>query len=111
MMTIHIEKYYTSIDHLLKVFDKDARQMRFNAENITEYENWKKKTRLKLAEIAGLCRMQECDMQTQMIETKKLDGYIRQKIIIQTEPNVWMPFFALYKFPPGEVFIEVSKGV
>ena len=95
MRTIHTEKYYTSTEYLLKVFEQNSRKMGLSAESITEYEEWKKNTRIKLSDITGISKMEKCDLCPQLLETEQLDGYKRDKMIIQTEPGVWMTFYVL----------------
>ncbi|MDO8685823.1 MAG: alpha/beta hydrolase family protein, partial [Clostridiales bacterium] len=95
MRTIHTEKYYTSIEHLLHVFDREYGKLGFKAENIPEYEDWKTKVRFKLAEITGICRMESSELKPELLETIQLNGYRREKMLIQTEANVWMPFYVL----------------
>ena len=58
MRTIHTEKYYTSMKHLLDVFDREARKMGMQAENIEEFEKWKKNVRDKLRDITGINKME-----------------------------------------------------
>lgn len=60
-----------------------------------QYNNWKDKVRSKLIEISGINNIEECSSNPQLIESIKLNGYIREKMIIQTEPGVWMPFYVL----------------
>jgi len=100
MRTIHTEKYYTSMKHLLDVFDREARKMGMQAENIEEFEKWKKNVRDKLRDITGINKMEMCSLDPQIIESEQIDGYTRDKMIIQTEPDVWMPFYVLI---PGDI--------
>lgn len=95
MKTVHIDKYYTSMKHLLKVFDSEAREMPFEAPDIPVYEKWKKSVRDKLSEITGVSRMEKCAPEPECLESVQLDGYRRDKLIIRTEPDVWMPFYVL----------------
>lgn len=94
-MECNKNEYYTSMNNLLEVYDERARKLGFNANNIQEYEKWKLELRKKLTEITGLNRFQYCDLNPKVLESVKLDGYRRDKIVIQTEKNVWMPFYML----------------
>lgn len=95
MRTVHTDKYYTSIEHILHVFDREGRKLRLNTENVFEYEEWKKKVRSKLTEISGIGRMEKCGLMPELLVSVEMDGYRRDKMIIQTEPDVWMPFYIL----------------
>ena len=88
--------YYTSIDSLCDIFDKEARQMPCQTESIGAYNAWKTAVRRKLADVTGISSMEKCDLQPRLLDTARLDGGItREKWIIQTEPKVWMPFYVL----------------
>lgn len=95
MRVLHVDTYYTSMEHLLKVFDRDARKLGFAAKNPQQYEEWKSKVRLKLTEITGIEKMERCELSAVIMESEQLDGYRRDRILIQTEPDVWMPVYAL----------------
>jgi dienelactone hydrolase len=95
MGTINVHKYYTSLPKLHKRFEEKSRSLGFKANNIEEYELWKTQLRTKLLEITGIDRMELCSLEPQLIESKLMDGYRRNKVIIQTEEDVWMPFYVL----------------
>lgn len=97
------EKYYTSMNHLIDVYDAQLREFSFKADSIEEYEVWKEALRNRLKEITGLNKFKACELKPKLIESVQLDGYRRDKIIIQTENNVWMPFYML--IPDG-----IKKG-
>lgn len=104
MKTAHIDKYYTAMASLADRFDRVARKLRYNAADLTAHEAWKTSVLSKLGDITGLTRMETCDLQPERLETVQLDGYRREKWLIQTEPGVWMPFYTLIPddLQPGE---------
>lgn len=89
------KQYYTAHAHLSKLFEREARQWAFRAETIPAFQQWKNVLREKLGDILGLARMERCALQPQCLETQRFEGYTREKIIIQTEPGVWMPCYVL----------------
>ena len=101
--TIHTNQYYTSLEHLKRVFDKRGRQKAFKANSIEEYQIWKKEVREILWDITGLKHMETCPLMPQLIETTKLEGITREEMIIQVEPEVWMPFYILTPDKPLRV--------
>jgi dienelactone hydrolase len=101
-------QHYSSKEHLLRIFDEYARKMGFQADSLAAYSDWKDNLRKKLSEILGLDRLEKCDLCPQLLETEQLEGYRRDKVIIQTEPDVWMPFYILIPDSgPGRI---VSSG-
>lgn len=83
------------MEHLIKVFERDGRKLGFKAESISEYEEWKKTLKEKLFEITGLSRMEKCELMPELLESVQMDGYRRDKFLIMTEQDVWMPFYVL----------------
>lgn len=79
----------------MHVFDNTDRELAFRAGNGDEYGQWKERARQTLRDITGLSRMQHCELQPVRLENEQMDGYRREKWLIQTEPDVWMPFYAL----------------
>lgn len=104
MSTFHTDKYYSTREHLLEVYDECSRKYAFRAGNVQEYEAWKKELREVLSEITGMNKMKKCGLTPEILESKSMNGYRRDKIIIQTENKVWMPFYALIPegIKPGE---------
>ena len=87
--------YYSSADHLKKLYDEKGRAYAFKATNTDEYAVWKTALRARLNTITGLSDMQSCDLQAEVIESKTLEGYKREKVVIHTEPDVLMPLYIL----------------
>ncbi len=99
--TIHIGQYYGSLQGMLKKFDKNARSGRFMGNTKEEFEIWQKEMRVRLGELAGLPRMEECDPDPKVIECMETEeGFLREKLLLQVEPDVRMPVYIL--FPKGE---------
>lgn len=93
--TIPTNQYFTATEHLLNVFDKTTKSLAFHAADRDQYNQWKRQAREKLQEIIGLNRMEVCELKPQRLELEQLDGYRREKWLIQTEPDIWMPFYIL----------------
>lgn len=95
MQTIHTEEYYPALKHMINVFDRAARKMRLLAATTPEFVAWKANVRAKLADITGLSRMETCSLSPRLLESVHMDGYRRDKLVIQTEPDIWMTFYVL----------------
>jgi hypothetical protein len=96
---IKIGKYYGSLAGMLRKYDKSANRDRFCGSTIEEYEIWKDKTRLLLKEMIGLDCMESCPLHPVTEERIILEGgIIREKVIIQVEPETYMPMYIL--IPP-----------
>jgi dienelactone hydrolase len=90
-----MEKYFSSIGRLEYVFDNTQREYAFEAKSKAEYDKWSNNLRKRLYDILGIDKMITCDLSVKCLESETFDGYRRDKLCIQTEPDVWMPFYVL----------------
>ncbi len=92
---IHIDKYYTCLEHLNRKFAQGGRN-RFTANSQKEYLTWKEETRTLLSNLIGLDKMEQCNLAPEILEEVQIDQNIRrEKVVIQVEPDVWMPMYIL----------------
>ncbi|WP_308638308.1 alpha/beta hydrolase family protein [Paenibacillus silvisoli] len=102
--TFSTTTYYTSEEQLAKLFDATARRGGLEASTLEGYQAWKAKTAADLRAITGLDQLVRCSMEPKLLSTEQMDGYVREKRLIQTEEGVWMPFYVLVPdgVKPGE---------
>lgn len=99
--TISIKKYYSSLPNMLSKYDRFARKDFFQGNTITEFEAWCIQARATLSELIGLDKMDRVALEPQIEETITLDnGIVRQKVLIQSEQDVWIPMYIL--IPPAK---------
>lgn len=88
---------------MLAKYDKYARQDAFHGETLAEWEAWKREARETLKELIGWDHMEPCPLDPVTEEVVELEGGIRrEKVIIQTEPGVYMPMYILIPPKQGE---------
>lgn len=98
---IEIPRFYGSLQGMLKKFDKYARQDAFTGSTREEFEGWQRASREKVKELLGWSYMESCPLEPRTEERIELPGgIIREKVIIQVEPEVFMPMYIL--IPPGK---------
>ena len=93
--TFHVDQYYTTQDYFEKRFDTLSRQFGFRAETAEAYGVWKESLRKELRDISGISTMARSNLGCSLVEEEKMDGYLREKRLLETEPGVIMPFYAL----------------
>lgn len=97
--TIKIQKYYGSLNNMMKKYDRYARKDYFQGKTKEEHEQWKKKARATLSELIGLDRMDAVPLLSRIEECITLEnGIVREKVLIQSEEDVWVPMYIL--IPP-----------
>ena len=100
--TISIKKYYSSLPNMLSKYERFARKDFFKGNTLSEYERWRAQARATLSELIGLDKMDKVALKPQLEETISLqgenEGIVRQKVLIQSEQDVWVPMYVL--IPP-----------
>ena len=97
--TIKIEPYYGSLKGMMAKYDRLARQDAFTGNTTADYEAWKERARSILHDLLGLDKMEDCPLMPRTLERKELaGGIVREKVLLQVEPDTWMPVFIL--IPP-----------
>ena len=95
-------KYYTSLEREMALYPKPS--LPADTESRQAFEAWAGKARPKLMDLLGMDRMRPCSPNAQRLEICPLDGYRREKWIVQTEPDIWAPLYLLIPdgMAPGE---------
>ncbi len=94
--TIKIDRYYGSLANMQAKYDRRARQDRFTGSTETEFEVWKERSRNTLRELLGLDHMETCPLQPEQLEEVTAEpGIRRRKVLLQVEPDVFMPVYIL----------------
>jgi dienelactone hydrolase len=91
---------FDTMPAMLHRFDKVARRMALNAKTPAELKRWQKKIAAKLRELTGYDTMRRTSLGAKITEEVPMDGYIRQRVEIHTEPDVVMPMYVL--IPQGK---------
>lgn len=106
--TITINKYYSSLPNMKIKFDRFARKDFFRGNTTAEFEEWKAKARTALCELIGLEKMDRVPLFPQTEEVVSLEnGIVREKVLIQSEQDVWVPMYILV--PPVQKAGENKK--
>lgn len=87
--------YYSSLRHITNLYNSKERRYAFTAKCVMEHRAWKTGFREKLREITGLDTMEKCDLQPETIEIREYHGFARKKMVIRTEPDIYMPLYIL----------------
>ena len=96
---IKIDRYYGSLRRMLSKYDDLARQDKFVGSTREEFEVWKKQARETLWGLLGLDKMEDCPLQPKLLETTEVEqGILREKVLLQVEPETYMPVYIL--IPP-----------
>ena len=93
----YVSQYYTSLTNVERKFDKYARKHPLKADSLEAYLEWAESSREQLWKLLGLDKMEDCDLNPTLLETVEIEGKMRrEKMLIQVEPEVFMPFYIIY---------------
>lgn len=87
--------YYTSRQHFERIFTETQRSHRFCAKNSQEFHEWSDSLRRQLHRLIGTEQMHRCQANPVILEKVPCDGYVRKKLLINTEEDILMPFYML----------------
>lgn len=92
--------FFTSLDYMLHRFDTVGRQMALRARNLADLQAWQVELRAQLRRTLGIDTMRWAPLEPKITERVALDGYVRERVELQTEPGVIMPTYVLV---PGDI--------
>lgn len=93
--------YYTTEEYMKYRFERFGRQYAYGARTPEEHESWYARTSARLADILGITRAIPCEPNAVLTESRRYDGFTRQRWLIETEPTVIMPFYLLVPDEPN----------
>jgi dienelactone hydrolase len=86
---------YPSVSALLARFDRESRSMGLRAQNAAELAAWQHELRSRLRAISGIDTMRACPLDPHEDAPEQCDGYVRTRVVIAVEPDVFMPLYVL----------------
>lgn len=99
--TVREETYFESEQAMRGRFRRTARSLAFAGTGREDWLAWRNGACRSLAKALGLPLMERAEPCARELERVELPGGIeRRRLVIQTEPGVWMPFYLLYPRNP-----------
>lgn len=94
--TLNITQYYPTLPAMQRKYDALARKDAFTGTTRAEFEVWRTEARAQLRSLLGMDLLELCNLQPRLLERVRLPGNItREKVLLQTEPDVYMPVYIL----------------
>ncbi|MBR0463932.1 MAG: hypothetical protein IJJ23_06055 [Clostridia bacterium] len=95
-------RYYDTLPQAMRGYPTPS--MPLDVSSKAAYERWAADARAALLNLLGFDRMRLCPPDGQRLECVQLDGYRREKWIVQTEPGIWASLYLLIPdgLQPGE---------
>ncbi len=86
-----------------RAYARQQRPLDFRAQTVAEWQTWRARLREKIETLAGMVPPPpSCDLAPTVVERTELadDGLIREKVVYQSEPDVWVPAWLLQPRDP-----------
>ena len=80
---------------MLKRFDRVGRKLAFRAKAKSELHRWRVALCRKLKQLTGYDTMQKAPLKPKVTERVEAGEFVRERVEIQTEPGVMMPFYVI----------------
>jgi dienelactone hydrolase len=93
-----LTRFYTAETHLARRFERVGRQLGVRGETPEEVGAWQNELRIALARCLGMDAFESCPARVEVRGRERLDDHVREDLVLETEPDVWMPFYLL--LPP-----------
>lgn len=102
--------YYEEIEAFCERYDRTEKRYAFQASTPKQYEEWYNKAAYRLKEISGLSMCQATEGNYRMIDRWQMGNYTKEYWIMDTEPNITMPFYLLRPKQPNGAGILSLHG-
>lgn len=87
--------YFSSLESMSKKYDKISRAYALRDDSTEIFSKWQRETRKKLIRLIGLEGCGKSSLNAKMRWKEKREGYWKESWMIQTEPEIYMPFYIL----------------
>lgn len=87
--------YYTCQKYYERKYDSVKREYAFTATTKAEHQHWRDTARRRLAELIGIDQCVRTQARAECKNRIQKDGYVEEYWLMQTEPEIYMPFYFL----------------
>jgi dienelactone hydrolase len=90
-----LTRFYTAEAHLARRFERVGRRLGVRGETPEAARSWQHELRAAVARCLGMDQFEPCPPRVEARGSEALDGYRREDLLLETEPEVRMPFYLL----------------
>lgn len=81
--------------YLDRLYEQNQPQLAFDATTVPEWREWRRKLRGKVRELLGGMDDPRCELEPKLLERKQMDGYVREKVVYNSRPEMLVPAYVL----------------
>jgi dienelactone hydrolase len=86
---------FQSEQYLRNRLRAEGRALRFRSTDLDHWQHWQQELRGRIWELLGLPHFLPTAMNSRVTESVSCEGYVRERVEIETEPGVVMPLYVL----------------
>lgn len=86
---------FSPMHYIHELYRQNQPALAFQAQTIEEWQKWRRKLKAKVGELLGGLNDAKCALQPQIIERVACPGYIREKILYYSRPEMLVPAYLL----------------
>jgi pimeloyl-ACP methyl ester carboxylesterase len=90
-----LTRFYTAQDHLARRFERVGRRLGVRGDTAEAARAWQHELRGVAARCLGMDQFEPCAPRVEHRGREQEQGYVREELLLETEPDVWMPFCLL----------------
>jgi dienelactone hydrolase len=92
---VRLTRFYTAEAHLARRFERVGRRLGVRGETPEEVGAWQSELRAAVARCLGMDSFERCPPRIESRGRESLVDHVREDLVLETEPDVWMPFYVL----------------
>jgi hypothetical protein len=76
------------MQYLDRVYEQNQPELQVSATTVDEWKKWRRKLKRKVWELLEGMDDPKCDLKPQVVERTQMDGYVREKVIYSSRPEL-----------------------
>ena len=86
---------YSPMHFIDELYKRNEPELAFHAETVEEWKKWRKKLKSRVLDLLGGMDDPRCDLRPKVIERVQRDGYVREKVVYSSRPQMLVPAYVL----------------
>jgi dienelactone hydrolase len=90
-----LKRVYSPMQYMMEAYGANTPALAFRARTEGEWKAWRAKLKRRFLDLLGGMDDARCDLAPQISRRKRMDGYVREHILLQTRPNLTLRAWVL----------------
>lgn len=90
-----VRRHLQPMKYIWDTYDATEQSMAFDATDEAEWRAWRRRLKRNFMQLLGGLDEPRCDLQPVVSRRKRMDGYIRERVVFQSRPNLTVAAWVL----------------